>query len=354
MKKSTRSLIFYSFVIFFIISTPIVLLYAKGYNFDWQKKKLILTGGIYLDSKPQKAQIFLNGKPIDQKTPALVKRLLPKKYEIKVSKAGFYPWEKYLIVKSQLITEAKNILLVPKSPQINLIKTNLDKNFSFKKFLNLTTKNNLFKQNKKLSKNIVSFFVLDKTIFYLEKPNYFLYKANYDIENKQQLSLLPFPDKQYLSHPQMFVSDNQQVVVINDKNELYLFNYQNKIFQKIATNVQGIEFSKDNKKLLYYTKNEISIYWLADNPETQTKAGTKELIVRLGKKIQQTVWYAKTDQHIIFLGDGQIKIVEIDGRGGRNIHDLIKKGVSEIFYSRENNKLYFIKDNNLYNCLITK
>jgi len=56
MTKKIRRLIFYIFVFLFFILAIAILLYAQGYNFDWQKKSLVLTGVFYFKSFPEKSQ----------------------------------------------------------------------------------------------------------------------------------------------------------------------------------------------------------------------------------------------------------------------------------------------------------
>ena len=68
MNKQTRRVILCSTILFFILATPIILLYSLGYSFDWQNKKPVLTGGLYLRSIPKKAEVYINGT-IEKETP---------------------------------------------------------------------------------------------------------------------------------------------------------------------------------------------------------------------------------------------------------------------------------------------
>ena len=120
MTKKIRRFIFYTFLALFIILAFIIILYAQGYSFDWQEKSLVITGAFYFKSYPKEAEIYINND-FKGKTNKFVKRLLPKEYDIKISKLGYYDWQKTLQVESKLVTEAKNILLTKKNPLINQV-----------------------------------------------------------------------------------------------------------------------------------------------------------------------------------------------------------------------------------------
>lgn len=295
-----------------------ILLYAWGYSFDWQGKKIVLTGGLYIKSIPKKAAVYLDDKQ-EKETPVFIKRLLPKYYQVKVTKDGYYDWNKKLKIESKLVTEAKDILLIPINPKIEVVNEKIAENFSLKEYLSL--------------KNAGS-----NDIFYIQKPSYILYKTDKTNSSLEQISLTPLPNNQEY---EIIVSNNQKIALLNDIKELYIFNQATRNFELIKQNVQEAQFSSDNQKLLYYTPNEIWIYYL-DNVNDK-KTGEHELITRLSQKIEGAVWY-KTNQHIIFLVNQEIKIIELDDRDERNIVDIIKIDAQQMAYSEKDQTLYLTKE----------
>jgi hypothetical protein len=314
-----RRTFLYSITFFFIIAAPAALFYAWGYSFDWQNKKPVLTGGFYLQSIPKKAEIYIDGKK-KSATPAFIKRLIPREYEIKISKQGYHFWKKTLKIESKLVTEAKNIILIPLVPKVEIIQKKLENNFSLKKYLGLEEFNDAF---------------------YIQKPSYILYENDLFNMEKKQMSLAPLPaDDNY----EIFSSTNKKVAVLNSKQDLYLLNPDTKTFELIGQNVKGLQFSNDNRKLLYFTPSEIWVYYLEDIfSQPNKKAGNQELITRLSQEIKQAVWYGQTNEHIIFTVGQNIKFVELDGRNERNTIDVIKTNIEKIAYSLKDKKLYFIK-----------
>ncbi|OGZ33710.1 MAG: hypothetical protein A3I88_02110 [Candidatus Portnoybacteria bacterium RIFCSPLOWO2_12_FULL_39_9] len=324
MNKQTRRLLLASLIIIFLLAAPAVLFYAWGYSFDWQNKKPVITGGIYLESIPKKAEIYLDGR-LKNHTPRLLKRLVPKEYQIKLIKEGYYSWQKKLKVESQLVTEARNILLLPQAPEIELIDDNLTENFSLQ---------SLFPKK-------------EKEIFELQEPSYILYKSNPERTAQTQISVAPLPLNQTY---QIIVSPNQNLAALSEQGKLYLFNPEKKIFEELAENIKGAQFSDDDKKILYFSQSEIWVAYLKDNLiQPYKKAGEKELITRLSQEIKQAIWYPKTNEHIILAVGQVIKIIELDNRDIRNITDFIETQASQIAYDAKTEKLYFVEGEKLYN-----
>lgn len=349
MTRNLRRIIFFGFSLVFLIITPAILFYAFGYNFDWQKKSIVKTGAFYFKSYPKGAQIFINEKS-KNKTPQLIKRLLPKDYQVKISKDGYHPWQKQLKIESYLVTEARNIFLLPEKPNLELVD-DLSLNFSGgleNYFLKdeqkqkisqaSTTANTIIKTN--------SYTLLDNNIFYFQPPNYLLYRTDINGSANQQLTLTPLAVDSY----KIIVSTNQKYIAALDKNgQLYLLNPEKRIFDKLADETTGAEFSLDNKKLLYWTNSEIWVIFLEDILiQPYKKAGEKELITRFAEKITDATWYSEDNEHIIFTVGETIKITELDGRDRRNTYDIFSAKNPEIYYNQKDDLLYFITNNKLY------
>jgi len=322
MTLRTRRIILSLAVFFFALVTPTILLYSWGYSFDWQKKRPVLTGGFYLESIPKKAEIYINDKPIEE-TPAFVKRLIPGEYQIKITKKGFHPWQKWLKIDSGLVTEAKNIILIPLNPGIEITDENLSGNFTLDEFLS----------NEKTD-----------DLFYIRKQNQILYRTDSNNFTQEQISLTPLPAQIY----NIIISPSEKIVVLGENRELYMLNRETRAFDLIARDIQGVQFSSDNKKMLYFTLNEIWVYYLEDIfTQPNKKAKEKELITRLGQKIKKAIWYGKTNEHIIFSTEQDTKIAELDGRNERNVIDIAKLNAEQIAYDQENEIILIVKNNKL-------
>ena len=123
MSRRFRRFLFYSAVAIFILVTPPVVLYAFGYSFDFQKWHVVAAGGLYLKSTPSAAQITLDGENAGLTT-RLITRLLPRNYNVIVTKDGYFAWQKKMEVRPQLVTEARNIFLFPIQVSSELVAQN--------------------------------------------------------------------------------------------------------------------------------------------------------------------------------------------------------------------------------------
>lgn len=166
MEKKTRTILFSILVFLFFLISPSVILYSRGYRFDFKAKKIVKTGGLFLKTFPKRAKIYLDGKLIKQTGfifgTALIENLLPKEYKIEVKKEGYLPWRKSLEIKEGEVTEVKNLILFPK-------------NLSFKILL---------------SKIKDFWFLSEKEIVFLEERKGFWSLSKYDLEKKIKTHLI--------------------------------------------------------------------------------------------------------------------------------------------------------------------
>lgn len=355
-----RRIIYISLIVFFLAATPLVLAYSLGYSYDWQNKKITQTGGFYLKSYPSGVKIFLNDKA-NNKTPRLISRLVPRDYRINISKDGFHSWEKQLSINAQAVTEARNILLIPKNPEVELAQENLSLDFSLNFYFLRETEAKLLEQMNSTVKNILkadSYAFAGENIFYLLPSEYILYQTNTINIEKKQISLEPLPADIY----KIGISPTQNFIfALGRSGRLYLLDTNEKIFRLLEIGVKNAEFSPDNKKLLYYTDSELSIIYLEKILiQPYKEAREKELITRFAEKIIAAIWYPEDNEHIIFVVGNTIKIAELDGRGQRNTIDFLEVknffpdnwSNPQIFYNTKKELLYFIDDNQLYTAQI--
>ncbi|MDO8668770.1 MAG: PEGA domain-containing protein [Candidatus Buchananbacteria bacterium] len=107
-----RRLIYLFFITIFLIVTPLIILYTQGYRYNFKRGKVQKTGILIVSSIPKKADIYLNGKIIENdQTPTRIEKLLPADYEIKLSKEGYHDWTKKLQISENSTTFAEDVIL---------------------------------------------------------------------------------------------------------------------------------------------------------------------------------------------------------------------------------------------------
>ncbi|MEJ0021294.1 MAG: PEGA domain-containing protein [Candidatus Doudnabacteria bacterium] len=109
-------------IILFLIITPALVLYARGFKIDWQNHKITKTGAMVIKTDPSNADVFLNDIKQAGQTPSNIRFLLPGDYDVRIEKDGYQSWTKRLSVKEQYVTtinlDRDFISLFLKKPQL--------------------------------------------------------------------------------------------------------------------------------------------------------------------------------------------------------------------------------------------
>ena len=92
MTKRTRFFILLACVILFLIITPYILLYSLGYRIDFENRKIVTTGGLYIKVLPQDVNVIIDST-ITNKTglfsnSVYVQDLLPKENTVYIQIDG--------------------------------------------------------------------------------------------------------------------------------------------------------------------------------------------------------------------------------------------------------------------------
>jgi len=355
MTRRVRRFIFYIFLGLFIILAFVVVLYAQGYSFDWQKKSLVATGAFYFKSYPEKAKIYLDNE-YKGKTNKFIKRLIPKKYDIKISKPGYHDWKKTLEIESRLVTTSKNILLIKKDSFANLVTDHYNvKHFSVsndqKKIVYLTDKiaKEIDPTQQKIadpreiptySQFALRLIDLSKDIDTQIYPSPFFRKNGNKLPNLKNLLkiswssndqklLLSFPYNDYvfdLENASKIINLNNLIKIAsnyqiyNIKNSLFHFQDSNKVYFLFNNNLFLIDLINTNPPL--HLASNILSYNVAENKilyiqipnyylyEMNLDGSNKQKIAELPKGIQETqlssdnrklFWRTKNEIGVIWL-----------------------------------------------------
>lgn len=123
MTKKTRTILFLTCAILFIVACPLTVMYSQGYrvSFEQGSIKVSKTGGIFVKAYPKQVEVKIEEataakKTINERTDflfgsLLVENLFPKKYHIEIKKDGYQAWRKTLEVKEKEVAGIKNIVL---------------------------------------------------------------------------------------------------------------------------------------------------------------------------------------------------------------------------------------------------
>lgn len=113
MRRLYRKLLTFGSLGLFLATAPLLILYAIGYSYNFNKATAEPVGVILLDSKPRRAEIYVNEKKYSR-TPDAVSGLPVGEYSTQVTLDGYRPWQKIVSVSAGRATELRDILLIPK------------------------------------------------------------------------------------------------------------------------------------------------------------------------------------------------------------------------------------------------
>jgi len=318
MFKKTRTTLFLICLFLFLLIAPLVILYSQGYRIDINSKKIIRTGGIYLDIRPEGAEIFLDGK-FQKKTSfisnsAYINDLKPKEYKIEVKKEGFHPWQKNLEIKENLVINFNDIFLIPENPKYTtlaqktedfffspdgrkiILKENGEKSWNLKIIeLDINLKSNLFSgfESPEIELLDLKFSPDSEKILFStkekEKQRIWILEIESPIQEKKSSDLISLD---FLGEKVNDISFNP-----DDPQELFFVKELSKENNLFEANLPSKKISSKPVliNLATYEISEGNLFWLSKNGfilktdltgETEERLNLKPLSIKEEKKYQ--------------------------------------------------------------------
>jgi len=198
-----------------------------------------------------------------------------------------------------------------------------------------------------ISDGILGFDLSKTAIYYLKKPNNLVFKTTLDGKGNHDQITKVFPEEGKTIVKFIAYDDGRMTFLDSEKN-LYAYNQGDlqTYFKKIGTDIEGSHFSDDGKKLLFWSNNEISVYFVRIWEVEPTRSEDEiQNITRYAEKISNVQW-SKDYEHIIFNTGRYVKIIELDPRDHRNCLDLIALNSENPFirYDSYLEKMFFIDE----------
>jgi hypothetical protein len=118
MTKKARRVLFYGLIALFLVGGAAVVFYSQGWRLDLASDQATKIGAIYVRSYPKDADIFLNGKSVQNKSGflspgTLISDLFPKTYSLRLTETGYEPWQENVTVLPSFVAPLKNAVLIP-------------------------------------------------------------------------------------------------------------------------------------------------------------------------------------------------------------------------------------------------
>ncbi|MEK7094649.1 MAG: PEGA domain-containing protein [Patescibacteria group bacterium] len=120
-----RRVIFALYSGLFIVLSPIFLAYTAGIRWT-PALGFVKTGTFYVASTPSGAKISVNGKNTGEKTPSVLKHILPGTYDIALEKDNAITWSKKLPIRSGETTFVNDAYLFKKDAPELVVQAKID------------------------------------------------------------------------------------------------------------------------------------------------------------------------------------------------------------------------------------
>jgi hypothetical protein len=194
---------------------------------------------------------------------------------------------------------------------------------------NISDKKNLTK----IAENVSSFDLSNSGVYFTQMPNGLIFKISLDGKSNLTQITNSFPDNLQTPNDKLIVYDDSRIALLNTNKDLYVYNHGDldTYFKKLASDTSGMQFSNDGKKLLFWTDNEISVYFLRNwNVQPERSENEIQNITRYSDTLKNVQWF-KDYEHVIFSTGPYVKIIELDARDHRLSMDLLKTDYASPF-----------------------
>lgn len=200
-----------------------------------------------------------------------------------------------------------------------------------------------------IADNVSAFDLSKDGVYYVQEPNDLIFKSNLDGTGDRFQLTSDFPDASNPLISKIIAYDDNRIALLTEGGKLFIFNKgdHGNYSRRLEDNIQGMQFSDDGKKMLYWSDNEIFVYFLRDwNVQPSRSENEIQSITRYAETVKNVQWF-KDYEHIIFSAGPYVKIIELDARDHRNCLDILTTSTNTPFltYDHALERLFFADTN---------
>ncbi|MDP3772235.1 MAG: PEGA domain-containing protein [bacterium] len=353
MTRALRRLILYGLIVVFLIVGPFLIAYSLGYTLNLKEGAVERTGGIFISATIPNVAVFLDGTLVKETSflagAVFLTKIPPGIHLVRVEKKGYLPWSKTVTVQPQVVTEFRNVLLIPGTilmtpatpAQIKLITairalpappiTRVSSNNVIthdvepkQPTFRLNASRTLLQEGagtpKTIAKNIHSFGTRDGVALFIDQ-NGFL--DRYD-QTDGMTHILGRPGFFLDAQPaRFFYAPGGQTVILDSAGGMFLLDTADTI-TSVTGEVRDLSFSPNGTKALIVKDDRIEIFWLTNHTRQPfQKPGSRDTFDPLADPIKQAQWYYADTDHVFIRTSAEVLMSELDARGGRNMRTVV-------------------------------
>lgn len=177
-----------------------------------------------------------------------------------------------------------------------------------------------------VAEHIAAYELSGDNLYFLSSLDGRVYEINGhgDRDTPKAITTLPVTIDTQSPYSLIVYDDTRLSVIEESTGTLTVFNKKaSPTLRTLGTGIKSLQYSDDGKKLLYFTDNEISVYFNQDWPAQPARA--KDSIIQVGRfslPIKNVQW-SEDYEHVIFSLGKNVKMIELDNRDRRGISDLL-------------------------------
>lgn len=257
MQNTSKRIFFWTLVVLFFTTTPLIIFYSLGYRFNTQRGIFVFTGSLSIKSNPQNVEIYIDQKLENKSLNRLnnsyhVGGLKPGEHLVEVKAPGFSAWSKKITISSGTSTEFWNVILKRDSYEKTAYQTErIDKYF--------------FDPGKKMiayTKTGTEGILVDVLDLDANESENVFSSAEYKFTDDKKENIEWSPQSEKIIIPANKEEEKNYFIV--DIEEKETANLKELVEED---NIQKVRWDRENKDFIYYIANN-SIYYLnTKNPQ---------------------------------------------------------------------------------------
>lgn len=308
MHISLRWLIFTIFVLIFVISAPLVVLFTAGYRLNISNRHLQQTGVLAITTYPRGTSIIFNGQNLAQKTPYVIQRIMPNLHEVTLQKKGYHDWSQKIRVDEGKTSYVTARLFANAEPQL------------------LTETGATLALRSRDASSVIT--VDDTGIAFFDNG------ANVEVRsgtapNEELIALLP--DGNY----SLLEEDSDYILIINERKLGFMIARQGGEVVELPTVILAFDWLADEDLLIWTDGTEVNTY--------DAVSGDKIFITREGQTVTDVAWHPAADSFFIVSGT-TLSAYDRSVHETREVTPLVlNTQIADIWLDAAGKNLYFTK-----------
>ncbi|MBI5079449.1 PD40 domain-containing protein, partial [Candidatus Wolfebacteria bacterium] len=186
---------------------------------------------------------------------------------------------------------------------------------------------------------LLSWDVKNQNIYFIKNKT--LSSFNLAAKTETELVEMPVKNKKTVKIIEIKSSSSgENISILDDFDDLYIFNVKTRNLKQIAHNAETFAFSPDDKKIAFSDRDgKLNIYFMEDYLKNISKKSGDEINFNLSNKelIKNIYWHNDSYHLFIEYGNGKnkkINFMEIDDRLPLNIYPIVEK-IKYFYYGVE-------------------